>query len=326
MKDITVKFVDFWRGFNPDDNFLLNLLRKKYNVTVLHGDDCGDKPQVLFFSAFGNRHLGYSGCQKIYFTGENDVPDFNFCDYAVSFHDIGFGDRHLRYPLYAMYSEFQELRNGLPQTVGDDALLHRGFCSVVISNVESSDPMREDIWRRLDAYRSVASGGRYRNNVGGPVDDKTAFIGRYKFNLALENSMVDDYTTEKIVEPFVARTVPVYWGNRRVGNEFNREAFVDISDFATVDRAVEYVKMIDNDDDAYLAMLHAPKLTADGNVDWDERLGRFLSEAIDGGRRYVTDYGYTKVICSHRRIKEYLYDRRLLRGLTRRYLGRRGRL
>lgn len=326
MTDITVKFVDFWRGFDPDENFLLDLLRVKYNVTVLHCDNCTDKPQVLFFSAFGNKHLEYSDCIKIYFTGENDVPDFNLCDYAISFHNIGFDHRHLRYPLYATYSEYDVIKKGLHLPLDDQELLQRDFCSVVISNITTSDPMREDIWLKLDAYRPVASGGRYRNNIGAPVDDKTEFISRFKFNLALENSMVDNYTTEKIVESFAAYTVPVYWGNKNVGKEFNKEAFIDVSDFATVDRAVDYIKAIDKDDDAYLAMLHAPKLAADGNVDWNERLAQFLCNAIDSGKRYVSDYGHTKVITINHRIKGYLFDRKLLRGLSRRYLNHQNRL
>lgn len=30
MKSIKVKFVDFWDGFNPEQNFIMDILSKKY--------------------------------------------------------------------------------------------------------------------------------------------------------------------------------------------------------------------------------------------------------------------------------------------------------
>lgn len=322
MNDITVKFVDFWKGFDQHDNFLLRILQGKYNVTVLDSDS-DDTPEFLFCSTFGHRYLDHHGCIRIYFTGENDVPDFNMYDYGISFHDIDFAGRHLRFPLYVVYDEFRTIYSGATCIdMSDDALLNRDFCSVVISNIHSSDPIRETIWNKINSYRPVASGGRYRNNIGKPVPEKVEFICNYKFNLAIENSMVDGYTTEKIVEPFAALTVPIYWGNRKVSKEFNPEAFINISDFSTIDRAIDFIRTIDNNDSAYLKMLHSSKLTSYSDIDWDERLASFLCGIIDNRHRHVSDYGFQQIITTDQRIKEFLYDRKLLRGISRRLLTR----
>lgn len=316
--DVTIKFVDFWKGFTPNDNFIIDALKCKFNVIVL-GDDAKEEPELLFCSAFGGEHFKYSRCIKVYYTAENDIPNFNHYDYAISFFDIKFGDRHLRYPMYVTYPEYHLLKDAPMER---SHALDRGFCSVVVSNGNSNDPMRELVWQRLNEYREVASGGRFRNNIGGPVADKMEFISRYKFNLALENSKVDNYTTEKIVEPMAAHSVPIYWGNRYVDQEFNKDAFIDVSDFSNVDAAIDYIRKIDNDDDMYLKMLNAPKLAADVPVDWDERLQDFLGDIIKSKRKYMCRYGHSKKIYEEGKIKEKLVNIKLFRGIGRRLIKR----
>ncbi|MDE7475751.1 MAG: glycosyltransferase, partial [Duncaniella sp.] len=117
-QSVTVKFVDFWKDFQPDNNKFVSALRAHHDVTVLPADSPAT-PDILFFSRDDSmHHLDYDGCVKIYFTGENDVPDFNECDYAISFHHLNFGERHLRYPLYMLY-QFDEAVRIPALTVGE---------------------------------------------------------------------------------------------------------------------------------------------------------------------------------------------------------------
>lgn len=44
-------------------------------------------------------------------------------------------------------------------------------------------------------------------------DDLKRFVGKYKFTLAFENAVCDDYITEKLWRPLVAGSVPVYYGS-----------------------------------------------------------------------------------------------------------------
>ena len=47
---------------------------------------------------------------------------------------------------------------------------------------------RRRIVELLQAYKRVDLGGRWMNNVGGPVADKAAFQSRCKFAIAFENA------------------------------------------------------------------------------------------------------------------------------------------
>lgn len=95
-------------------------------------------------------------------------------------------------------------------------------------------------------------GGGFRNNTGGRIKDKHQFISGYKFNLALENSRISGYVTEKIADAFMAGTVPVYWGGDMAKLDFNPEAFINVDDYATLDSFVKDLEEIDNNPQRYL--------------------------------------------------------------------------
>jgi alpha(1,3/1,4) fucosyltransferase len=47
----------------------------------------------------------------------------------------------------------------------------------------------------------------------------------------MENSYFPGYSTEKLTDPFVARSVPIYKGDPRVAEWFNPKAFINLADF-----------------------------------------------------------------------------------------------
>ena len=136
------------------------------------------------------------------------------------------------------------------------------------------------------------------NNVGGPVADKLQFVSQYKFNIAFENSCVRGYTTEKIMEPMTVNTLPIYWGNPLVCRDFNAASFVNVSDFASMEDAVQHIVDLDNDDTKYLQMLRVPKIIEPKIKEWQENLLAFLSNIMEkplDEAKYLTPYGIQKL-------------------------------
>ena len=313
MADVTVKFVEFWPTFDIHRNPFVYALKARHRVTVVEDDST--VPDILIYSrnpTRGKTHYDYGDCIKVYFTGENDIPDFNECDYALSFHPIAFGPRHLRFPLYMLYEYEQALA---PPYISDSDATDRGFCSLVVSNFSDCDPMRIRITDAVEGYKPIAYGGRFRNNTGGCVDDKIAFLRHYKFNLALENTMVPGYVTEKLVEPLAVPTVPIYWGSDMAKTDFNPEAFVNAADYATLDSLVERVKYLDTHPDAYLAMLRAPRLRADPH--FTEQLADFLDNIVASRRRFVIPYVESALRQRRNALLLPLYSSRSFRALAR---------
>lgn len=66
-----------------------------------------------------------------------------------------------------------------------------------------------------------------------PVDDKWTALAPYKYSIAIENSSVNGYFTEKITDCFLSHTYPIYFGAPDIGNYFDLSALlnIDIDDY-----------------------------------------------------------------------------------------------
>lgn len=250
---IRIRFVDFWDDFVPEKSLFYQLLSEKYEIEL------SETPDYLFCSVFGDEHLRYD-CVKIFYTGENQFPDFNLYDYAIGFDRLILGDRYFRLPIYYL-NRYQSDFRLMEQKHLTPAPEKKNFCSFVYSNDRASE-VREMFFEKLSSYKKISSGGRYRNNIGGPVADKLAFEQEHKFSFSFENSSYPGYCTEKLVQAFAAQTIPIYWGDPTVAETFNTKAFVNCHDYVSWDEVMEAVINIDNHPELYAEMLAAPALKA----------------------------------------------------------------
>ena len=53
-------------------------------------------------------------------------------------------------------------------------------------------------------------------------------------------------------------SLPIYWGNERVGDEFNTSSFINVHDYDNMEQVVERVIEVDNNDDLYLEIMSRP--------------------------------------------------------------------
>lgn len=251
---LTVGFVDFWPGFDPLNSYFKKIQDLGYDLslrTTGHFD-------YLIYSCFGGTHCRYANSVKIFFSGEDQAPDFNFCDYAMSCQYIEFEDRYFRLPLYALYEDnaaqvearsIDDLKNILP--------LKKNFCDYIYSNPRASFE-REGFFRELSNYKHVVSAGKHLNNTGQPLYDKFQLQRQSRFSIVFENASSSGYTTEKIVQAFAAGSIPIYWGNPRIADEFNPDSFVNCHLFSSFSDVVSHIKKIEENSFLYHEMLSQP--------------------------------------------------------------------
>ena len=298
MKEIKVKFLNGYRG-DYKKLWVYQILKRHYDVKVC------EEPDFLVDYGLGAEHYDYD-CVKLKVIGENFVPDFNEYDYAIGFDPIVFEDRYLQMPLFPRYNEFKTLETMQHQS--PEKLLNREFCSFVVSRGEK-DPMRVEFFKRLSKYKPVASGGRFMNNVGGPVADKLAFCAEHKFNIAFENSTIPGYTTEKIMQALAVESVPIYYGDPQIDRYFDPACMVRVSSKDDIERAVEEIIQLDKDDEAYLQKVMAPSSMHD--FAWyEERMTTFLRHIFDQdpkAARRTCPFGHQYKIRRHLRRMENLY-------------------
>ncbi|HTQ50668.1 MAG TPA: glycosyltransferase family 10 [Candidatus Acidoferrales bacterium] len=254
MKKIRIDFCDFHHNFSKTDNFFFKLLAERFDVELC------DQPDFLIYHCYGHEHRLHSGV-RIFYSGESDLPDYRECDYSIA--SIKLDDpRHLQLPLYAVWSEPEEIikRNDDPENI---MAAKTKFCSFVISGYHPrKNHNRVDFFQKLSKYKRVDSGGKKFNNIGGPIPGgprgKIEFLRQYKFNIAYENRSLPGYTTEKIIEPMMARCLPIYWGDPDINEHFNPRSFLNRADFPGDEALIEKIIELDRDDAKYLEYLRQP--------------------------------------------------------------------
>jgi len=251
---IKLAYTDFWPGFDQETDYFTRMIRQRYDI------EWSDQPDFVIYSVFGFDYLRYS-CIRIFYTGENVRPDFRDCDYAFSF-DYSERPEQYRLPYYARRISEVNLEEPVPDAEAELARKTR-FCTFVYS--DPAGVQRNRIFKKLTQYKRVDSGGGYLNNIGGRVADKLAFLRQGKFTIAFEHSSFAGYTTEKITDAFMARTLPIYWGNPLIDRDFNPGCFINAHDFSTDDALLERIIELDRDDAQYLSIMRQPVIPMGGN-------------------------------------------------------------
>lgn len=244
-REIKCKFV----GWHED---IKKILKERYTIIET------ENPDFAFFDCQNQNSCVDYKCVRIILMGENQRPNFNLFDYAAGFDKIQFEDRYLYRPLYVSDNYIKDLKEALKKHTRSEQyfLEKKKFCNMVVSNVRDASDRRIEFFQRLSKYKVVDSGGKAYNNLpdGIPVKNKRQFQEDYRFSLAFENSTYKGYTTEKIVQAWMAGTIPIYWGDPSVGEQFNEGAFINCHAYKSWDDVIERIIEIDNNEEIYLRM------------------------------------------------------------------------
>jgi hypothetical protein len=245
---------------------------------------------LAIFSVFGLQHRFYS-CKRVCFSGEPYLPDLGAADLGISSHRLNH-PRHHRFPLWALYISGREeelLLDPSPAAMN----LKPQFCAFVVGHERAK--LRLRFFEKLHARCFVHSAGRVRNNCGGALppgpDAKRSFLQACRFNIAFENQAIPGYVTEKLVEPFLTHTIPIYWGAPDVSKDFDTRSFLHYRDFADEEALIQRVLDLEKDESARWELLRQPKFA--GNClpdDADpERLLDRIEEVLDSRSKPIVE-------------------------------------
>lgn len=272
-----ITFSDFWqypKAFDPNNNFFIHIIRDLFeDVEVVEPEDA----DVMFFSLFGNENGRYKDCKKIFFTGENVRPNFKRCDYSLTFDADEHEGKNFRLPLWYLYIDWFEVNSYdnpdwlIPESYlyNDNEFTQRKkdkFCSIVYGKqIESRINAIQNI---SSNYKQVDVFGKANPNYYLPDGEKYKLdlISNYKFSLCYENSITPGYHTEKLLHGKVAGNIPIYYGDKSIGEDFNPDCFinaVDMSDEELIQKIIE----LDQSDNLYNKMAKEPIFTEKVSLD-----------------------------------------------------------
>ena len=253
-KIILIDCVDFLYNRKTCLNIFNNMFKNINYSFKLNANN----PDYVVYDVFGCDHNKpkYKNAIKIAHYSENILPDFYEADYAISQAHINYLDRYFKYPsfiwnLNKLYKyNFRKRRNEFLNNLNKTK-----FCAAVISNNHSFASFRLNFIKKLNKYKKVDMGGYAFNNVGGKVLNKIDFLSSYKFSIAMENSEGDGYISEKIIDSFIAGTIPIYYGNYMLDEYINPKAYILIKGEKDIEKKIKYIKMIDSDNELYKSIL-----------------------------------------------------------------------
>ena len=286
---IPIKFTDWWNGYDPKaDPFFHDFLFNNYDLKF------SENPEVIFSFVpyFGRNEADkYPNAKKVYYSGEYITNEV--------IHSILDKGHYLIYsaaidhPNYLQMGEMekyrfygQELKYEIPEK--------KRFCSFIYqSNRFENICKREEFCKKLSEYKRVDCMGRSLHNhdeprlagrYNGPSNSGLGksnidVIKDYKFNIGYENRSYPGYLTEKIWWGFLANTISIYWGDTNVYDTFHRGSFICRHDYDSNKDMIEYIKYLDQNEDAYNEVLVSPKIKDKYRFS-DERIIKFFNKIL----------------------------------------------
>ena len=114
--------------------------------------------------------------------------------------------------------------------------------------------------------------------------NKTALMQEYWLSIAFENAIDVDYVTEKLFQPLIAGSIPVYFGAPNAREYVPDASAAVLSDaFATVDDLGAHLRdLLSSDDELQKRIAWKSK----GSKKWGKTLLQALSHAFNAGAVY----------------------------------------
>jgi hypothetical protein len=287
-----VQFLDFPYDFEPMNNLFLEALLSQVNdAKNLESEKLsfiGCYPEInLFKKAFlffrsrvsnvgmtewlehqkGHSRIKKVGGKKVWVTFENRRIPSEGVDLSISFDTDSNGGKNLYFPLLYSYIDFLDSKASYVRhnVTFDDLLLHRTnigkgleerrFACTFINN---PDPVRIRFIKELSRYGKIDVFGRYTNNY---VQDKIQTGNNYKFVICFENDLYPGYITEKPLEGWLSRAVPVYWGSDTQGI-LNSAAMINCSGYNSLAEAAELVASLEKKTEILEQIIKQPLLSS----------------------------------------------------------------
>lgn len=284
METLKVWYTDFWPEWNTGENFITPILSKHFNVVLDQRN-----PDVLFHSIF-NRMSDTPNykCKKILILAENWRPSQFGAELSISFDPHT--NTNYRLPLWQIYMLlWPELKGRMFDRL--DAGTFTRFCSFTVSN--PSNFQRNGFFQQMSAAfpGQVKSYGKVHMNDTSLMkvtqgaywrDAKREFFieNRHKYSIAFENSSYPYYTTEKLMDAFLAGSLPLYWGDPKVGQDFNPASFINVGKLGN-EESIELVRKMEKNEQMFLDMYHQPIFTPDQKDKLEENLESFEAWLIN---------------------------------------------
>ncbi|KAJ8955292.1 hypothetical protein NQ314_006905 [Rhamnusium bicolor] len=127
---------------------------------------------------------------------------------------------------------------------------------------------RDYIVKELGKYVKIDSYGKCLTNKTFPKElskiysldlyneEILKFISKYKFIIAFENSVCDDYITEKLWRPLIVGSIPIYLGSPTIEDWLpNKKSAILVKNYGSLEAVANLINKINENDTMYESFL-----------------------------------------------------------------------
>lgn len=216
---------------------------------------------------------------NIWITFENRRPLIEKFDLTISFDLDEYGGRNFYFPLLYFYTSLSSNpKLAWKHLVSQDELTNRREISDININkkiktvalfMNNPHPVRMNAFQLLRNYVDVEGYGRFFNKY---AENKIEVLEKYWMNLCFENDLYPGYVTEKILESWLAFSVPLYWGWDYSGI-LNKNAFLNLVDYSGIENFCADVNELSRNPTKMKQMISEPLLNKKVDL---ERFSNFI--------------------------------------------------
>jgi hypothetical protein len=245
------------------------------------------KPDVLFFSVFGNKNkmINSKIKYKIFWGHENTETNPLYHDYygnCVDFVALSIGynflssetpDNYIRFPDWPLYYfSVTDTKDDINRKLSDFSLKYAKtkFCTLITRH----DPagIRKSIYDLVCTIAPIDCPGKFMHNDNSLYkhfnNEKFAYLRQYKFNICPENTISPGYVSEKIFHAFYAGSIPIYISPNKNPEPgiINPNAVLFFEPDSDNTELLKEIKRLHEDENYYTAFMAQP-VFADSAVD-----------------------------------------------------------
>lgn len=266
---MNISFCDFWGGFQETNNILFYILKTLTNFKTV---PLSDNTDILFYSCYGNSHhnTNRQKTKKVFWPGENIRPNFNECDFSLSFDFDDYNKRNCRLPLWLTYIDFFNKKTFVNQKylLPVDYILFPKINNIFFNREKKYDcciltkhlkNRKDELLNHLSPKMPIHGYGSYFNNgIPDGEDVKMDLISNFKFHICFENSIYPGYYTEKLLHAKAAGNIPLYCADQRICDDFNPDSFLNLTNYTSIHDFITDIIDINSNTARYEEVKHTP--------------------------------------------------------------------
>ena len=96
----------------------------------------------------------------------------------------------------------------------------------MIASYKNEAPGHKVRHQIYEKYKETSDIAMFGTITGAYITGKSEGLDRFNFSIAVENCIQDGYFSEKLLDCFATKTIPIYWGSKHVTDFFNPDGII----------------------------------------------------------------------------------------------------